>query len=170
MITFTDELGRAWHVVLDYAAVRRVKSQLGVDLFKVLDDNCDLFQKLSVDIELAVNLLFALVADQAEKAGVSDEDFGRGLAGDAIDRAMEALVAETVAFFPKHRRAILEKIRQKMNLATETMMSLALTRMETLTPQRMERELAAALDRALAPSDISGKPPESAASTPVPSP
>jgi hypothetical protein len=185
MHSFKDQLDREWHVALDVAAVARVKSRLDVNLYKVLDDRCDLFQRLGADIELAVNLLYVLIADQAAAAGVGDEDFGRGLAGDAIDRAMEALVAETVAFFPHRTRTILGTVREKTIQATETTTRLAIAMMDAVTPEDMAMEARAAIARAIIlekiardvelqrasePSNSSGGPPASAASTPADSP
>ena len=42
--------------------------------------------------------------EAAEKQKISDEDFGRGLGGDAIDSATTALLEELVDFFPQRRR------------------------------------------------------------------
>lgn len=167
MHSFTDSAGRTWLVSINVGAIKRVKAQLGVDLLTVLDRDCQLFARLGADIALAVDLVWALIADQAEKLGVSDEQFGESLAGDAIDRAMEALVAETIAFFPQGRRAILTKLWEKSKQATNTAVQLAVTKLDSLTTQAMQTEIERAFARAAEPGCSSGERPASAESTPT---
>ena len=50
------------------------------------------------------------LAGEADKLGVSDEDFGRAMAGDAILGATDALLDEIVDFFPNPKRAILQRL------------------------------------------------------------
>lgn len=166
MHPFTDSAGRTWILSMNVGAIRRVKAQLGIDLLTVLDHDCQLFARLGADIALAVDLVWVLIADQAEKMGVTDEQFGESLVGDAIDRAMEALVAETIAFFPQGRRAILAKLWEKSKQATNTAVQLAVTKLDSLTTQAMEQEIERAFDRVAVPGSSSGAPPASAESTP----
>jgi hypothetical protein len=50
------------------------------------------------------------VRDEADAKQISDEDFGRCLAGDAITAAADAFVEELIDFFPEARaRAALRK-------------------------------------------------------------
>ena len=63
---------------------------------------------------LLVDLLWVLVQPQAEAQNVSDEEFGRSLAGDAIDRATKAFLDALVAFFPAQKRRLLEHALAKL--------------------------------------------------------
>ncbi len=92
MHTFADNAGRTWTITINVAMVKRVRSVLRVDLFKLLDDGArPLAELLSDPVQLA-DVLYCLCKEEAEKRNLSDEDFGRALAGDAIGHAAEAFV------------------------------------------------------------------------------
>lgn len=109
MATFTDNKGRSWEIALDVAAMKRVRSALGVDLYKATDDGLRPLGELLKDGILFVDVLFVLCREQAKEQGVSDEDFGRGLAGDAVEHAAAAFLEALVSFTPSQKRAALEK-------------------------------------------------------------
>jgi|YNPBryunderm2012_1023409.scaffolds.fasta_scaffold15890_3 hypothetical protein len=111
MHTFADNAGRTWTITINVAMVKRVRSVLRVDLFKLLDDGArPLAELLSDPVQLA-DVLYCLCKEEAEKRNLSDEDFGRALAGDAIGHAAEAFVDELIDFFPNARgRESLKKL------------------------------------------------------------
>lgn len=111
MKQFTDSAGRDWQVVINVAAVKRVRDTLNLDLLAI-DDS--LFGKLVGDPVLLVDLLYVLCRAQAADRGVTDEQFGEAMAGDVIDKATQALLQELVDFFPKARRTILKKVLTKL--------------------------------------------------------
>ena len=42
--------------------------------------------------------------------GITDEDFGEAMAGDAIEHATTALLEEVIDFFPEAKRMVMQKI------------------------------------------------------------
>ncbi len=144
MRTFTDNAGRAWSVALNVAALKRVRDLAKVDLLDLRDGR--LFERLFGDPVTLCDVLYAACRPEAEKAGVSDEDFGRAMAGDALEHAARALVSELVAFFPNPReRAALSRVVQAIEAATD--------RARTAVEERLASgELERAIDRALAPA------------------
>jgi len=109
MKTFTDNQGRSWRIDVNVASVKRVRDLLDVDLLELGTEGAKnreeeaLIFKLIADPVLLCNVIYCLCLPQAEKAKISDEDFGRAMAGDAIDRATKALLEEIVGFFPNPR-------------------------------------------------------------------
>ena len=103
MQTFKDKAGRAWHVVIDVSALKRVRGLLAVDLMDVAGG--DLLSRLADDPCLLVDVLFALCKPEADAAKVADEDFGRAMVGNVLDEASSALIKELCDFFPSARRA-----------------------------------------------------------------
>ena len=85
MQTFRDNAGRTWTVAIDVAAIKRVRSLIGYDLLAVLDGTGT--QALVSDPVLLVDVLYALCRPEADRLAVTDEDFGRSMAGDAIEHA-----------------------------------------------------------------------------------
>ena len=72
-------------------------------LYQVVDDGLQALGKLVSDPVRLADVLYCLVKDEADARQVSDEDFGRALAGDAITAAAEAFVEELIDFFPDAR-------------------------------------------------------------------
>ncbi|MBU0639329.1 MAG: hypothetical protein KKB50_10730 [Planctomycetes bacterium] len=109
MKTFTDNAGRTWTVAINVDAIKRVRDLLEVDLLEVLDGK--LIEKLYRDPVLLCDVVYAACKPEADAKGVTDEDFGRAMAGDAIEHATKALLEDLVGFSPSPRdRANLQRI------------------------------------------------------------
>jgi hypothetical protein len=111
MKTFQDNAGRTWTLSVNIATVRRVRDILGVDLLDI--DEGDLFTKLADNPILLGDILFVLIKPEAEKLGISDEDFGYAMGGDAFEAASDALMVDLIDFFPTPKRNLLKKVLQK---------------------------------------------------------
>ena len=102
MRTFKDCEGRTWSVTLNVLQMKRIRANLGVDLVNViaLDSGgkvkVDLVDRIANDPCLLVDILWVCVEEEAKAAGVTDEQFGRSLAGDAIEDATRAFLDELV--------------------------------------------------------------------------
>ena len=101
MQTFRDNAGRTWAMSVDVAAIKRVRALAGFDLLSVMDGKA--VDRLIADPVLLCDVLCAVCRPEAERLGVTDEDFGRAMAGDAIDHATQALLEELVSFCPNPR-------------------------------------------------------------------
>ena len=116
MKSFTDNKGRTWTLEVTVATVKRVRALCRVDLNSIveLDKNnkpsAELLERLSSDPVLLVDVLYAICKPQADKLGVSDEDFGEAMAGDAIEYATSALLEEVINFFPESKRMVMQRI------------------------------------------------------------
>ena len=140
MKTFLDATGRTWSVSLNVDAVKRVRSLADVDLLEAAGGK--LLDRLTTDPILLSDILFAVCKEEAETKGITDEEFGRGLSGDAIDGATTAFLEELVAFFPKGRRGVLEKAIQKLGVLQEKVILAAEARLDS---PELEAEMEAAL-------------------------
>ena len=156
MRTFVDNAGRTWTISIHVAAIKKVKGLLGVDLYGLVDGSFEGLGKLIADPVALVDVLYCLCKDEADKLGVSDEDFGRTMGGDSLNRASDAFLAEYTDFFPDPRvRAGLTKVLEKAR------------KVEGLVMARMETELDAIdLDDVVAKlKGSSGKSPATSGST-----
>ena len=150
MKSFTDNLGRTWTLVVNVAAIKRVRALCGVDLNAIveIDKNnnptAELLERLSTDPVLLVDVLYAVCKTECDPKGVSDEDFGAAMAGDAIEQATAALLDEVVDFFPTAKRAALQKILA----ATRRIEALAKKKLESiLGSAEFEEKLVSELER-----------------------
>ena len=112
MKTFTDNAGRSWDISVTVDAVKRVRSLLDVDLMDAASGK--LIQELAEDPVLLCDVIYCIVKPQADEREVTDEDFGKAMAGDAIDQATTAFLEDLVNFFPSLRRQMLEKVLTKL--------------------------------------------------------
>ncbi len=129
MKTFTDSAGRNWTINLTIDAVKRLKALLEVDLLALEVGDPPLMTKLGLDVVLLCDVIYALIKPQADKEGVSDEQFGQALGGEAILAAQGAFYDELISFF-RHLG------RKDLASAVETQ-----RRMIDLTVERVEMEI-----------------------------
>lgn len=117
MRTFTDNAKRDWTVEINVSTVKRLRSAIGLDLMQALGG--DVLERLASDPILLVDALYVTCKPQADERGVSDEEFGRALFGDCIEKAGEAFFAEVLDFFPQRQRQVLAKMLAKVEEAQD---------------------------------------------------
>jgi hypothetical protein len=161
MRTIKDNAGRQWVVEINVAALKRVRGLTGTDLMQVIEGT--LIEKLIRDPVLLCDVVYAICKPEADTRTppVSDEEFGKAMAGDAIEAATTAVLEELVSFCPSPRdRANLGRVLQ----ATTKVME----RARDLVEKKLDSgELDRLADRLLATAGgSSGSALESSASTP----
>ncbi len=111
MRSFKDNAGRQWSVEINVAALKRVRGLTGTDLMQVIEGT--LIERLIRDPVLLCDVVYALCKPEADTRSVSDEEFGKAMAGDAIEAATTAVLEELVGFCPSPRdRANLGRVLQ----------------------------------------------------------
>jgi hypothetical protein len=141
---FTDTAGRRWALVVTIPAARRVQEAVpGVNLLDIYD--AKLWERLYVDPQTLVAVLYALLDPQIQRLDLSPEAFAEGLAGDVLDAAADALTQAIIDFFPNRQRPALQKARET-TLAQIERMTAATVRV-TESPE-MQRMLKATIDDA----------------------
>lgn len=164
MRSFKDNEGRQWSVDINVAAIKRVRGLTGTDLMQVIEGT--LIEKLIRDPVLLCDVVYALCKPDADTRSVSDEDFGKAMAGDAIEHATSAVLEELVGFCPSPRdRANLGRVLQ----ATKKVMD----RARDLVEKKLDSgELDRLADRLLSEGQTAGSSstnaPASSESTPAP--
>ena len=135
MKCFKDNRNRPWTIVVNVAAVKRVRSLLDINLLDVvkLDEknrpNVDLLEQLASDPVLLCDVIYCICKPDADVQSISDEDFGSAMGGDAIEHATTALLEELVDFFPEAKRLVLRKLMnagEKVKLRMEKALKLEL--------------------------------------------
>ena len=93
---------------------------------------------------LVCDIAYALCKPQCDEKNVSDEDFGRAMGGDVLEKVLDLILEETVDFFPQGRRTVLKRMLEKSQTFAEKARALTTARLEA-------GELDAAIDAALEP-------------------
>lgn len=128
---FTDSAGRAWTIVIDVTAIKRVRSALGVNLLDVIGG--ELLNRLTNDPVLLCDILYCLVKPEADSRKLTDEDFGRAINGDVIHNATRAFLESLADFFPSAQREILLKILAKTTEIEQTVLKQAMAKLDNIT-------------------------------------
>ena len=115
MKTFKDSEGREWPVAVNTTTAKRVRDLCNVDLLDVASDRGALILRIAADAVLLGDVLYAMCRTKAEERGLTDEQFGEAMDGDAVEAATEALLEELVDFFRGRKRALLTKALAKAN-------------------------------------------------------
>lgn len=107
---FKDTAGREWEINLTVTSVKRIRDRAGLDLMDMTEDESNAMIRLSSDPILLGDVIYAACQTQADRRGISSEEFGESLAGDVIDDATTAFIDALTDFFPNpRRRAILKR-------------------------------------------------------------
>ncbi len=108
---FKDKTGRDWTVEINIGTIKAVRSACGVDLLGATDG--ELIERLLSDMVLFVDVLYVLCREECDRNEITDEEFGRGLLGDALENATLAFLEALTNFFPKDRRVLIRKALDK---------------------------------------------------------
>ena len=173
MRQFKDNAGRTWTVDINVATLKRVRGLTGVDLMQVIEGT--LIEKLIRDPVLLCDVVYAVCKPEADAATprVSDEEFGKAMAGDAIEAATGAVLDELISFCPSPRdRANLGRVLQATNRVLDKARDLTEKRIQTLTSEseldKLVNRMVPSLQEPQTSGSSSTSVPEPLASTPGP--
>ena len=155
MKTFKDNEGRTWTVAVNIATVKRVKSLLNINLFDAIEG--DLLKRLLTDTILLCDVIYIICKPEADQNNITDEQFGRAMAGDVIEHATVAFLEELVDFFPEAKCQVLRKALEKYKKAQSLAIEIMNKRLDNL---EMEKKVESVLKNI---SDSSGSSQESQA-------
>ena len=116
MKSFTDNTGRTWTLAVNVGTIKRVRALCDVNLANIITidsgatPKVDLLERLGNDPVLLVDVLYAAVKPEADTKGISDQEFGQAMSGDAVEMATTALLDEVIDFFPETKRKVFRKI------------------------------------------------------------
>lgn len=159
MKMFKDNAGRTWTFAIHVTAVKRCRAALDVDIISLIDDKFEGLAKLLGDPIQFVDLLYVLCQDEAEKAGVTNEQFGCAMAGDAIEHAADAFLAELTDFFQNPRiRAGLTKVIQSSRKVRDRLMDHLEAKVETIDVEAEAEKLIASFGASQGSSESTPDP------------
>lgn len=154
MRRFTDSKGRGWDVAINVLAVKRVRGMLGVDLNGLITDGARPLAALLDDPCQLVDVLYVLCRNQAEDAGITDEQFGEAMGGDSLSRAADAFLEELIDFFREPRaRASLRKLIAAGKQAGSLALDEAERVIQSLDPALLARTLTGSPGSSPGPSE-----------------
>ncbi|MBX3368667.1 MAG: hypothetical protein WAZ94_01700 [Phycisphaerales bacterium] len=167
MRSFKDNQGRQWSVEINVTAIKRVRGLTGEDLMQVIEGT--LIEKLIRDPVLLCDVVYAICKPEADARSVSDEEFGKAMAGDAIEAATTAVLEELVGFCPSPRdRANLGRVLQATRKVMDRARDLVEKKLDSGELDRLADRLLSKESEGATVGSSSTSAPESSASTPAP--
>ena len=120
-MTFTDSLNRNWEIGLTLGDCRTIRTATKIELGDASKVG-DLANLVNAPEKLG-EVLWLLSKEQAEAMGVTQDEFNRGLDGDALQAGWKAIVEAFIAFCPSSvrdtvRNAFLQ-VENTMELASK---------------------------------------------------
>ncbi|MCY2927921.1 MAG: hypothetical protein NTV86_00215 [Planctomycetota bacterium] len=147
MRQFKDNAGRTWTIAVNVDSIKRVKALVKdddgdpVNLLAAVEGR--LLEKLVESPILLCDVVYALCKPDADTLKVSDEDFGRAMAGEAIDGATAALLEDLSDFFPASKRPMLQTAVKKLAQLQQIALDEAVKRLESpILEQRLRQTIA----------------------------
>ena len=159
MITVQDAAGRSWSITVDVNALKRVMranlEYMGepltkVNLLSLVEPDSDLLKKVVEYPPLVCDIAYVVCQPQCAEKNVSDEDFGRAMSGECLEKMLDGILEETVGFFPPARCAVLKRVLDKSRAFSQ--------KAETLTKARLDEGMVdQAIDAILGPCSRTSK-------------
>ena len=150
MRQFKDNAGRTWTIAVNVDSIKRVKALVKdddgdpVNLLAAVEGR--LLEKLVESPILLCDVVYALCKPDADTLNVTDEDFGRAMAGEAIDGATAALLEDLADFFPASKRPMLQTAVKKLAQLQQIALDEAVKRLESpILEQRLRQRIASDL-------------------------
>jgi hypothetical protein len=110
MPTFRDSLDRPWTIEITFLEVKKLRSELQLDVLAMFEQESNLFERLSRDTILLVDVVSVLLSDQIRAKEMDEREFARGLVGEGLQNAIDALVEALLSFSPPLKRGMLKEV------------------------------------------------------------
>lgn len=121
--SFTDTAGRTWPMTITVTDLKRVRQLTGIELGKLTLQG---LAELVADPATFADMLYVLVKDDADRIGVSDEQFGRSLSGDGLQSAALAFWRAWADFCPSQTRQVVLGLAARAMQTQEEVVTAAL--------------------------------------------
>lgn len=145
---FTDQRGRVWQLELNYSLAKRLRDVTGLDFVNYQDGKALL--AIHDSDEKLVQVLWLLCEPQAQAVSVSEEVFGAGLGGEALEQGIEALEQALLNFSRPAKRQAIAAIRDKAHELVAAQTNLTETKLRS---PKVKEFLQAKLEEASAEID-----------------
>lgn len=163
MQVFKDTTGQEWSIQIDFPTIKRIRRLIpGIDLGKPWDGKPTLIDRLRSEVELAVDVIFAIVQPQAAQLSITDEQFGHRLLNGGFEQAEAALWAEWSDFFHRTNRKAAAELVSKTGKMQAAMTAVATEEVTAMDVTEMAEKFRAEIRKTLTLGDSPTSSPHSA--------
>jgi hypothetical protein len=152
MPTFRDSLDRPWTIEITFLEVKKLRAELQLDVLAMFEQDSNLFERLSRDTILLVDVVSVLLSDQIRAKEMDEREFAKGLLGDGLQNATNALVEALLAFSPPLKRGMLKAVWEQQQ-KLETAVASKVIETAPRIVEKAEKECDQKLERLLTSSE-----------------
>lgn len=132
---FVDASGRNWNMFLDYQTILRLrKLDPPVDLLALASENPEakaFLTRLADDEVFLISVLHDLLEPEIKRRGMTPEEFGAALIGEALDNALDSLIEGIANFSRPQRGAMIRKVWSKLKSSESSLTRQASTMLDS---------------------------------------
>lgn len=140
MKSVKDDDGVTWDIEVDFGAIKRIRSSLGIDLAGNVED---VLASLTDPIQM-IDVLYVICRKQANDRSLTDEGFGRRMES-CCKEAREALCDEVRDFIHRtadaERATLFETARKRSDQATRSLVKQMQEQAEAMDPDKVAAEI-----------------------------
>lgn len=137
MATFYDSEKRPYTLSINLGGVKRVRSVLGVDLMTPYEENPLVGGRKPVDLVAIIDVIYLLARDDADKHGLTDEQWAAAMGGEQMDAAVAQFYQEWERFFRSLNRPDAATVIQKQLQIMQQAVQEAARRVEAIDPGKI---------------------------------
>lgn len=146
MAVFNDRHGVEWLVEINVAQVKRVRSELNLDLGKLIEDEAKPLRELLDDTIRLVDTVYVLCRKQAEDRNMDDVKFGESISGESLETLGSAFINALVDFFQPSQGQLLRKMIEKGRLAQRILAERMEMRIDEISPEEIAEKVLTSYD------------------------
>lgn len=151
--TFSDTKGRQHEVRVTFAGVKRVLATLDIDLTQLYAKDSAVMQRLLTNPLLACDVVYLLLKPELDASGITDEQFGECVAGEAFGKMTDCLFEALAVFFSGQDEQAGATIRKALAAYQLTRRRVLERAQKEVEPESVAGKALAALEEHLAKSN-----------------
>ena len=149
MAKFIDAEGTDWTIEISVAEIKQLRTQLGIDLLALMDNNGGLLKRLAGDPIVLVDVISLLCSQQITERGLDEYGFARRLVGSGLSNAMDGLIEAIANFTPPQRGAVIRQAwARSQEMEQQVMARISSQLASPDLDLRLEEKIAALLNEA----------------------
>lgn len=141
MTTFKDSEGREWSLRFSVATIKSTFEKTGVDLASLAGDQLKPLGELLESPLKFADVLWCICEKQAEKQGISSDEFFDSLSGESIVECVEPFVEAISDFSRAPQKQALMKLVSKLTQVHNALAGKASAELDQIDPEEVAEKL-----------------------------
>ena len=144
---FKDANGERWTLTFTFGTLRKIRTEVGLDVFEILTDPSGFFETCAADVMLIIDSIYVASHEKCVERGLTPNEFGDLLmkGEGTLDKATDAFTEACICFFETSRPSQGRALRKLWTIFRRMRDTVDASLDETLT--KFEHEFSKSLER-----------------------